>query len=82
LCYSEIYQISSYKTEAQCFNFIPTKEAPALVGRGVLSLVGSTLATRHLNGNGAKLSIIYELSKFFREKHQNQKNKRTGTQEQ
>jgi hypothetical protein len=47
-----------------------------------LSLVGSTLAARHFNSNGAKLSIIYEISKFFREKHQNQKNKRTGTKEQ
>ena len=65
LCYIEIYQISSYKTEAQCFIFIPTKEAPALVGRGVLSLVGSTLAARHFNSNGAKLSNIYEISKFF-----------------
>ncbi len=30
-----------------------------------LSLVGSTLAARHFNSNGAKLSNIYEISKFF-----------------
>ena len=61
--YFEIYQISSHKTEAHRFIFIPSKEAPALhlavpVGTGC-----TDFGIRHYMADGAKLRIFLKSAK-------------------